>query len=559
MSEQAATQTKAAAQAASKFTDVELAQAHDPLFFETKWGAVAVYGHELVSKKELLIMQMCLNVPTFDLMDHGVRAVVIRKDGLVRDGGKGMHGVADLNTACFAIDLMEIFSKTVTECMDDEHHRYSIVTGWHSALIETFLHEVHHIHVMAWDREVRLKLEKDVDGSFYERFEKDANDFAEEELFRLAKTVDIEPDHPAASPFFGQQLMELLSNDESAFAKEQRRMLEEHIFFQREAKENEKAIVMHSFKEYCHGLSGDPADDPSWQAPTIQLPDGVKTFAEAMAEENTVPEQPQATAEPETETAPSSEQVAEEAYCAEGGEVYEEYYDSEPVSWDDAAEAYVPPNPGAACAATPQPNAGFTQPAPQPNTGFTQPVGGPPPMAQPAASKPYTDPGFGPERTRQIVYDVFNKIYTHVFTHCGRPFGFPETVQQAPDGGQCCVANVWQMPIPLTPEERAVVVGADCLDGNGKYRACASTENGELRGQIASKAKIPMYKLHINFCGDHLIRLVLPQNPNKPGSKPAAAALQGQHIMYVIDGVDKKDGQGSNFLFKCVDGNWMPC
>ena len=577
MSEQNAVQANAAVQAAKQFTDVAQPEPHDPIFIHTRWGAVAVFGYELVSKKDLLIMGAALNMPTFELMDHGVRCVVLRKDGLVRHEKEAKFGLADPNTGAFAINLMKIFSSAVTECMDDEHMRFSIQALWHHNLIETFLHETHHIHVVGWDLEARLKLEKDDDGSFREKLENDADGFAETEMLRMAKMFDIEPEHPSKSPFFGSQLMELLANDDSDFAKDQRRKLENHILFEREAKGNEAAICLHSFKEYCSGIEGveDEVVADEWAKTSIPLPDGIKTFAEAQVEEPTAVEpQPTLSAEEVTTTlAPEPPQM-----CAtDDEEVVEEYfYDDEPTSWDDAAECSMPFIPGApqATAATTASQPVTMQPPQSQPAQMTPPATGQPTqMAPPAGGgggqvpvqqTAFPDHGIGPDKTRELVYGVFNKIYEHVFTHCGRAWAYPEEVQVAPDGGQCCVHNVWGMPIELTPEERAVVVAVDCLNHEGQYKSYLSTENGMLRGQIAKQAKIPMYKLHINFCGDHLIRLVMPQNPNKLGpsgqpSKPAALAQQGQRIMYVIDGVDKKDGQGSNFLFKCVEGAWQAC
>ncbi len=34
--------------------------ASDPVFINTAWGAVAVFGHEFVSKKDLIILGLCL-------------------------------------------------------------------------------------------------------------------------------------------------------------------------------------------------------------------------------------------------------------------------------------------------------------------------------------------------------------------------------------------------------------------------------------------------------------------------------------------------------------------
>jgi len=189
----------------------------------------------------------------------------------------------------------------------------------------------------------------------------------------------------------------------------------------------------------------------------------------------------------------------------------------------------------------------------------------------PAGVHPIT--GFNQEQTAAIAFGVFNKMFDHIFGVCGRAAGYPRSAeditanigdQDLGDGGAACqIANVFLRPIQLTEDERKVIVRCDCRGGDGKWSPAVNLmENGGiLRGFTAPKPGIPMFKVAINNADGHeTLRLIMPQNPNKAGSKRALQAQGGTKIMYVIDGIDKEEGSTkSNFLFKRVNDTWAEC
>ena len=59
-----------------------------PMAIHTKWATVAVFGHELVSKRDLLVLTKCLTMPEWEEHDHGVRVVVFRDDNYPVNEGR---------------------------------------------------------------------------------------------------------------------------------------------------------------------------------------------------------------------------------------------------------------------------------------------------------------------------------------------------------------------------------------------------------------------------------------------------------------------------------------
>jgi len=247
MSNENAAQEAKAAPIVGNDVIVELdAERHDPVAINTKWGAVAVFGHENVSKKDLQLFQLCLSSDAFVDFDHGVRAIVLRTDGRPHKDGKPMLATCDLDGGVIVINLMKTISDAIENCID--HPKFSVVAVAHQCLLENVLHEAHHISGLSWDLEMRGKLDSDEDGTFWAQMEKGAEDFSLTELIQLAKVADIEPGHVAESPFLAMQLMECIADDTSDFAEAQRHLLENNLMFYQEEGENEKPVLIHTFK-----------------------------------------------------------------------------------------------------------------------------------------------------------------------------------------------------------------------------------------------------------------------------------------------------------------------
>lgn len=589
---------------------------HDPVAVNTKWGAVAVYGHEYVSKKELQIFQRLLSVEAFDTLDHGVRAIILRADGRPHKDGKPMLATCDLDGGTVIVNLMQTVSTAIEWCIDNP--KFSILAVAHQTMLENILHEAHHISGLGWDLGMRELLEKDEDGSFWASMEKEAEAFALEGLYELAKVADIEPGHIAESPFLAQQVMEIIASDEtSEFAQSQRDMLENRQFFYQEGDDTHKAVILHTFKEFLHYASGDDLDDEAWLKPTVAVANGpVPSLLEQTAAPDETGEVEEVVEEsvvidtgdgaPVTETvtpaaavAPVVTQVVEQAPVAQvvvGGEAGSEGFvgvdDIGEIDPDDgvfdAAEFADYCTEGPAGAPTPSPETvvqlagaggagaatavAAAQVAGIPAVAHTPEVT---PVMENVAGVPEVQPaahGLNDAQVGELVFGVYNKMFEHIFTHCGRPAGFPHNAEDCSipitdielnDGGpNCQLANVFLRPIQLTEAERKVIIRCSCRGADGKWSPVVDLQQngGLLRGFTASGAKIPMYKVTVaNADGTESLRLIMPQNPNKPGSKRALQAQGGTKIMYVVDGEDKEEEGKSSFLAKRINNDWSPC
>jgi hypothetical protein len=170
--------------------------------------------------------------------------------------------------------------------------------------------------------------------------------------------------------------------------------------------------------------------------------------------------------------------------------------------------------------------------------------------------------GLTGDQTMQIAFGVFNKIFDRMFSPveqggCGQLVG-----QDLLNSGKpfLCGKNAIDIPIELTPEEQTVVIGYKGFDDRGWFQPQHNTSaSGKIRGMVTKELEMPMYELIINVDGRRIVRRLLPQNPNKPGSfdgytKPASQARGGAKIMYVIDA--EKTGVDS-YGWKRRDNAWL--
>jgi len=504
----------------AKVAETTKAVVNHPVMIENRWGNVAVFGHSLVSKKDIEIFEKCLNLSEFgeEEGDHGVRSVMFREDG--RPDGLQAQCVPD--AGAIVINLQQVLMGSAEETTEDLE--VSLIASFHRNLVLDYLHEIHHMEMFH-----KKGLPEDIVGD--EKIEALAEQWAMEKLIELAKTTDIEPAHYSESPWLSGQIHELLTNPEkSNWVDHQLHMVENNIMYHlKEVKDKNEELTLMSFKGLIHLMSGDDANSEEWQT-TV-------------------------TAEPVAEPTPANIDPV-------GFDINDLVGDMEMLEMEQDDVIPAAPIPAAAPVAPV-----YNAPAPVLPIAPTVPIAVPAaaiPAAQPAppaaaqqqpamATLPQT--GLTPEQTRDVVFGVFNKAYNHIFTNCGQ-------LQQS-DLGFNNPEAVSTMSIELTPREKAVIVKMDCLDENGRWCPQCDTTTG-LRGFIMKNAKIPAFKLYINNGGHEAIRLMMPQNPGKKGadggySKPAAAARGGARIMYIMDGTDKAPGQGSVFLFKCIDNKWQVC
>jgi hypothetical protein len=559
--------TEAAAQAAGKR---EMIPQQDPVFLSTDSGAVAVYGHEHVSKKDLIILDYCLNLPEFSkdmapaASTHNVKSVVFRTDNRPKDNeGKPILANCAFDCGAITVNLLRTVAAAIEDAM--ENNEVSIVASYHRNMIINYLHEIHHLSTLdevPKDPELRAEVEED------------ANAWAMDCLIYLAKNKDLEPAHHAESAFLSGQLMELLAENDDEWVIEQRQMLDNHIMYRLPATETDKELAFYNFKGYIQVLSGD-IEGKDWCKDTILGAGAVNPYEEAVKAIST----PIPVVHTPVSAMPTTSQV-----------VLDEHMDMEYMDMDDPgfdgtamdpnmmgfgqATNTMFPIAGMAqaiqAAATPvQPplQHGYfsqnidpltmpTPPAPVPVHPMSA-APNPAPTPQKPAAIPYPPTGFTDEQTAEIVFNVFNKCYTHIFTHCGRLLNS--------DKGFSNSLAVSQIPLPLTEAEMRVVVKMDCVDGAERWCPNMPTSAGKLLGGQMKDKGLPYYKLYINMNGQEIVRLLLPQNPNtrdRQGQykKTAMAARNGSCIMYVFEGNDAVVAAGGQKLkWKNVDGTWTKC
>lgn len=501
--------------------------AETPIWINTPHAIVSVYGHNLVSKKELVILAKCLTLPEFADNDHGVRSVVFRDDGFPkkkktpRSKATGVMATACHDSQSITFNLEETWRVSVERAV--KYPNISVLAIFHQMQVMNMLHEIHHLRMMLSEGFDTLSADK------LKEEEQLAEEWSLETLRDMAKETDIEPSHPADSPYLAQKYMSEIAKADGAWAASQRWLMENHVFYRLE----NKGVVAMSFKKFVQlasdGEEGTNPEHPAWSKDTI-FGSTVKDPAEDLVIDMTkigntyvvveattaAPVAPVAQAIPTAPVAPAV-QVAPVAPVVPAAPNYQGF----PVE-DEVAEE---PQEQMEQAAQPQ----FAPPA----ATVRQPVA-PQAMAQPV---PSTDT----ERVKALVFGVFNKCYAHLFNSCG-----PHA------GGFAAAQNVYTMGIALTAEEAAVVTAADCLDENGRWSAkCPTNLNGQcvLRGLTSKNIGMPYYKLYISYGGQMVERTLLPQNPLTT-SKLAAKAKAGSRIMYV------KDTVANEILYKTIDGTW---
>ncbi len=545
----------------------------DPVFVQTDSGAVAVYGHEHVSKKDLIILNHCLTLPEFSkemgvgFSNHNVKSVIFRTDNRPKNKeGKPILANCAFDAGAICVNLLQTVTAGIEDAM--KHGEVSIFASYHRNMILSFLHEIHHLATLE---------DVPTDPDLVDMAEDDAEIWSMDSLIELAKTKDIEPAHHAESSFLSNQLMELLKENTDEWAIEQRRMLDNHIMYLLPETETKKEVPFHSFKGYVQLLAGD-VDDPAWKKETILGAGAVNPYDAAIrAISDPIPE-----VKTPTSAMPNTSPVV----LAEHMEIEDPGYEGMAIDPNMMGFGFgAPVNnmfPMGEMPAIPMSVAGLNA---NPTPAFNDfPVANMNPAPTPTA--PMTAPGQVPvfpvtgrtnEQIAEIVKGVYMKCYQHIFTHCGRlmnsdhGFSNPKAVyrmalprtQQEIEAGM--PERFRPFGIALTPEEMAVVVKVECSDINERWCPNMPTSGGVLYGHVMKNTLLPHYKLTINMSGMEVVRLLLPQNPatrdsNGQYKKTAMAARNGSAIMYIMEGNDSVVASGGKkYLFKIVDNQLLAC
>lgn len=542
-----------------------------PRQITTKWGPVMVFGHELVSLKDIDIIGHCLSLPEFDERPHGVKSIVFRDDGYPKRDGKMILAACVSDTSSMAINLVRTIEVALNECI--KHPEVALQCAFHQNLILNYLHEIHHLSTTI-DTEARQILDNDPQARKEE--ETVAEKWSMDMLYWLGQNVDIEPPHIAdMNGFLNGEIQDIMEPDaedtqeDDEWGKKQKHMLRNRIMYSLDESSEGPAISLNTFKAYLHNLANDPLDDPKWNKRTDgadvanQLAELERKIAEIKGRPtegstSTALDQPSVAAVQEDEP-PWVDEDAEVAMAMDNGpeatgniEEVHAMYEQQAVQPQFCPQTGRPLN--AAAQAIVAQNQTVVQPSAEVTEAYQQVVADQTRKEVPV----FQHTGLTSDQTKDVVFGVYNKIYQHFFGIC--------EPQQNSDVGFANVDAIVASPIQLDATEQAVIPKCDCSDINGKWCGDTPTSDGFLRGQYLINKSLPGYKFYINDNGNMLCRFIIPQNVNKRHpqtgelSKPAQAARQGSCIMYVFEGDDEvKKRTGKSYLYKCIDGVWEVC
>ncbi len=477
---------------------------HDPVLIDTVWGSVAVFGHELVSKKDLIILGECLSLPEFTIKqaDHRVRSVVFRSDNRPYSSTTGRPILANcsFDAGAICINLNETFRVAVSNARDNVS--VSVVASYHRNMILSFLHEIHHLAML------------DGTPDNVEEAENEAEDWAWARLVQLAQTVNIEPAHFAESSFLNKKLSVLNSLD--SWSHDQYNMMDNRVMY---------TIGLNgyfTFKGYIRLIAGGKESDPKWSKTiptnsqdTVSKPVYVKPVPEYKLDEQVYIQVVQSAPTPQVE--------------------YEEEYPQYNNNYDDEGVTYEP-----------------IQSSPTP----VQPPSQQPVVQQPPAQhSPLSE-----NEIADIVIDIYKRCNAFIFDNC-EPLKDSDLAFENPK-------KVSSNGIPLTELEQSIIIKMDCQDIEGRWCPTMSTVNGMLFGGVMKNTKLPYYKIFINMgAGVQKCRLLLPQNPATMESNgnykyTAKQARAGNEILYIKEGDEtiikkNKETNKSDFYFKIVNRVFM--
>jgi len=536
------------------------AEAVVPMFIPTKWAQIAVYGWQLISKSTIDLVATMLAGDSFEEADHGVRVIVFGDMNLKDDDGKKVLAGCWLGAGVIGIDLVRMFETSVLRCRTSQ--KGSSIWSWY--LMNTLISVVHEAY--------HLSLEVDGKGAGTEA---DAEKFAHDLVFDLAKAYNVEPGGWEEDPFFFKAMVAMEPENDTEEALEwlanQQHMLENRLFYWLPGTEDKIEVMDHCFKDYLRRIAGDANDDQSWMGEPLPIPpiamaafDPNHGAEEPKVEEPTVTELVKEAVGQATNLSPKEMYYALEAlegpdeddgidYDVGGLPSLPEGYSSPDL---DSTETTIGQQPTVIQRQKQQPLQFLSADTRQAQATPQNPT----PTAPPQVAQ-YQPTSLDNQTWVATVQRIYNKIYQHIFTYCG-----------AHTKGFANADKVYRMPIELEAQEAECVVKMDCCDQNGRWCPGMPAKyqiGGEVKARIAGSVSkntgMPQYKLWLNANGQELVRFICPQNPLKQSgngqfSKPALAAQSGSCIMYICEGNDQvAQATGKKFLHKIVDGQMIAC
>ena len=542
--------TKKAAQQAKEpvVENINPSKPDIPVTLATPEGTVVVFGQDLVGQKEIDLLYKCLTFKDGDNSQHYTRMVNFTPGPLPMDtDGSEMRAICAPDVRGIALNLHKIFEESVKNVL--EHPTVSVYAAYHRQIFECILHERHHLTNFIIGT-----------GSTVDKWSKEALDAEEEaailwswaSMVKMAKSINVEPSIWQENAYFChivskwlKQLAESGKDSDKKLAAQQEDMLNNRLFMKIE---EASKFPAHSFKVYMECLDAkdkDTYDEKSWQKQTVEGASSIESTIAAVAEELPSVAAP----------LPSNVIGGEEA-------LYNDDDSGDDGYWDEDAVMDYNPEPVQQYVQPPVQQVQMAQPAPQVYVAQAQPQQPAPQQTAPqAAPQQYSPPqaalkptGYPDEYTAQIVLGFYLKAAQHIWANCG-PLMNSDVAFANPEA-------VAAVPVQISPEEAQIIFAYDCVDEQGKYHPQVPTANGMfVRGLMSKKGNLPNYRVYINNNGRQLCRVIMPQNPAKPGqyngfSKQAVRTRNGEQIFYIFEGDQSIKNQpgAQNMLWKVENG-----
>jgi hypothetical protein len=505
-------------------------------------GGTVVHGTHLVSDKLVGIVNEILKLDRGGV-NFGIHCVEFKDNGMPA----GKVGMSYIDSGSIAINLEEIWSGALSGLESGEVKLSITGVVWHE-LIMTLLHETHHIFTMQ-DAGYREIAKEDPKAA-----EKEAEDWAKDNMIEMSKTLDIEPSSFADMQFFNVKLMELMTTmtDEEWIVRA-KLMLEEGIMYY----DGDNDITLTSFREYLRGIEDPDEKDKDWEQGVsvidliFKMDDGsvVKT-AEVL---------PEPVVDAEVAAADIAEQViagaggvvetsvekTELGYPAEDLERINKPAEAEtPIAASPAQALFAPAPTEETVAAGLAEEATDTVQLPEAIVAEQAQVAAAA-VAQPATMVPatsYEPHNLSVETIKAFLTDVYMRLYSHIFNKCGwqlnsdQGFTNPGAVLEP-----VSIADLIQLH-----NAPGLIKEYDSLNatGNLKPEEC----EGHIRGLVFTKSNqygIPAYAIYLNLSGMRVKRSIISQNPAKRNvagqySPMALEARAGHAIAWIMSEDENK-------------------
>jgi hypothetical protein len=492
---------------------------HDPIWLNTVRGAVAVYGHELISKHTLNIIGACLNLPEFEEEDHGLYELVFTTEDVVDSDGNKAYAMFFPDPKAIVVSLSKVWDNSIEEALKEDKH-VSIVCAIHHNILHHVFHDIHHAASHAADIDIFDETEDE---------EEKAGNWANDKIVELAKIVDVEPtwqDEPWFSTLIQEFFLDINKDEKDPKVLQAKEMIENGVLIL-DKEEGKDDLIISSFREFVKLLNDDP---DGWDGQIL-----TKNF---LNETVGVKPTPIAKTEP-IQSGTEVDMMDDDIPWEENGGVM---FGGEAIKTTDHPETMV----AVAFGGNPVP------------TNQLAPLLTEQPRTQPQIFPTITPdtnvilPGVNAPDVAKIIHKVFMMCYQHIFSNCkmlvNSDVGF-----QSPE-------FVLSNPIDLNtiPGAKEVIVGADINDPeSGVFQVKVPIVNGMLFGNIKKKTMLPGYTLHINTVDGYSKRALIPQNP-ATASTTAVRARAGNAIMWIIDDLKARDN-GARWKYKIENGVITPC